>query len=283
LSRALAIGGEQVWLKTQNKETNMPKKSMSPLAREFVDTSAQISDAVDAGRSPAEPEIAALLNSIVTKFNPGLTVGDDMSNVLFSKHASLNYVNGLGGNDALFGSGRTDVLVGGAGNDSLFSFNGDDGVFGGAGHDWIFAGNGNDVARGGAGDDRIRAGSGNDDVTGGTGNDVMTGGAGADRFYFNPARADEGQDRITDFELGTDKIVLKVADVLESTPGLLALTGDPLGFEPGDLDASDLWNLGASHDGDLVVYHPTGSIEIDGFKFSEGLSFGSILSAIDLI
>jgi Ca2+-binding RTX toxin-like protein len=127
------------------------------------------------------------------------------------------------------------------------------------------------------------AGAGDDTIEGGTGNDEMSGGDGADRFVFNPDRDGEGYDTILDFKLGTDKIVLSVANVLASTPGLLALSGDTAAFETTDLDASGTWKLSASYDGDLLVSHPTGAIEIDGFKFVEGLKFGDILPAIDLI
>ena len=57
-------------------------------------------------------------------------------------------------------------------------------------------GGGNDTLNGGAGDDVIHAG---------TGADRLTGGTGADTFVFV---ADEGADRITDFELGVDRIDL---------------------------------------------------------------------------
>jgi Ca2+-binding RTX toxin-like protein len=270
----------------------MSKPNRQNLSAEFVAAAGQISDAVDAGASPGDPTVIALLNSLVAQFNPTTTIGTDLSNILFSRGDSLNYVNGLGGDDTLIGRSRTDVLAGGAGNDHLFGFKGNDGLFGGAGHDTLYGGHGRDVVRGGTGDDRLFGGAGNDTMTGGIGNDVisggrgndvLTGGDGADRFIFNPDRSHEGHDRITDFALGTDKIVLKVADVLASTPGLLGLSGDPTAFEPTDLDVSSLWTLSASADGDLVVGHPTGSIELDGIKFDASLTFGAILPAIELV
>jgi Ca2+-binding RTX toxin-like protein len=257
-------------------------KKKNAVAVEFVNTAGEISDAVDAGASPADPNVVSLLNSIVTKFNPDVKVGSDSFDFLFTKNAELNYVNGLGGNDVLLGNSKTDVLVGGSGNDLLYGGGGDDGLFGGAGNDIMFAGTGDDIVRGGAGNDKIFGEQGSDDITGGTGNDLMAGGAGADRFLFNPNRSGEGHDRIFDFKLGEDKIVLKVADVLASTPGLLGLAGDPNAFDPEDLDVSEKWNLGASRDGDLVIYHPNGSIELDGIKFDSSLNFRAILPAIEL-
>jgi Ca2+-binding RTX toxin-like protein len=261
----------------------MKKMNKKAVAADFLKTAGDISNAVDGGASPQDPAVLDLLNSIVTKFDPALTVGTDSFDFLFSKNAQLNYVNGLGGNDIMFGGKKTDVLVGGAGDDIMFGRGGDDGLFGGAGNDVMFGGEGSDTLRGGAGNDRMFGGHDEDELTGGVGDDILSGGAGADRFVFNPNRVGEGADRITDFKLGEDKIVLKVADVLASTPGLLGLAGDPNAFDPEDLDASDKWNLSASADGDVVVAHPNGTIELDGIKFDASLNFRALLPAIDLI
>jgi Ca2+-binding RTX toxin-like protein len=142
---------------------------------------------------------------------------------------------------------------------------------------------GNNNLSGGNGDQAIFGLAGNDNIEGGKGDDALVGGDGADRFLFNPNRMGEGKDVILDFALGADKIVLAVADVLASTPGLLALAGDPTAFEPEDLDASPLWNLVASADGDLVVVHPNGTIELNGVAFAPSLTFGAILPAIELV
>jgi Ca2+-binding RTX toxin-like protein len=207
-------------------------------------------------------------------------------------HSIFKFIYGTDNNDKIVGTKGSDAILGKNGNDSLFGLDGNDALFGGDGNDHLAGGNGNDrlygeagndAMNGGAGRDYINGGIGNDKIEGGIGNDLLKGGAGMDRFIFNPNRADEGVDRIMDFKLGTDKIVLSVANVLASTPGLLALSGDPNAFEGTDLDASDLWNLSASKDGDLVISHPTGSIELDGIKFADSLNFTALLPAIDLI
>jgi hypothetical protein len=71
--------------------------------------------------------------------------------------------------------------------------------------------------------------------------------------------------------------------VLASTPGLLALAGDPNAFDPEDLDVSTLWNLSASDDGDLVITHPAGSIELDGNDYNASLNFRALLPALEQI
>jgi Ca2+-binding RTX toxin-like protein len=180
----------------------------------------------------------------------------------------------LGGNDTIYSGDGYDVIAAGAGNDKAYGGNGDDRVYGERGDDMLW---------GDAGNDAVFGGVGNDTVEGGAGNDYLKGGDGMDRFVFNPNRAGEGHDMIADFTLGTDKIVLSTADVLASTPGLLALSGDPNAFETTDLDASDLWDLSASYDGDILVTHPNGTIELNGVAYASALTFGDILPALELV
>ena len=63
---------------------------------------------------------------------------------------------------------------------------------------------GNDTINGLAGNDIINGGGGNDIINGGLGNDIMTGGTGADTFRFTDLHF--GNDKITDFVHGTDKL-----------------------------------------------------------------------------
>jgi Ca2+-binding RTX toxin-like protein len=72
--------------------------------------------------------------------------------------------------------------------------------------DTLFGGDGADTLTGGGGRDGLLGGAGGDRLIGGTGNDTLTGGTGADTFVYD-ARG-FGQDTITDFVRGTDKIDL---------------------------------------------------------------------------
>ena len=68
------------------------------------------------------------------------------------------------------------------------------------------------------GDDTLSGGNGDDILFGGAGNDTLTGGEGADQFVFL-ANSNSGNDTITDFEIGTDKVVfadLVSADELQN-------------------------------------------------------------------
>ena len=104
----------------------------------------------------------------------------------------------------------------------LYGGAGDDHIHGETGDDVIYGGKGNDTIQDGFGDDRLIGGKGDDFLGGDLGNDVMTGGKGADIFYFSSRWAVEtlsddelpadNHDRVTDFEVGTDKIGIHTGD-----------------------------------------------------------------------
>ncbi|MHA6347190.1 M10 family metallopeptidase C-terminal domain-containing protein [Roseivivax sp. CAU 1761] len=75
----------------------------------------------------------------------------------------------------------------------------------GRGDDRVSGGAGRDQLHGGAGDDALSGGGGEDVLIDGPGRDVLTGRAGADVYVF---LRDGQSDRITNFEIGTDRIDL---------------------------------------------------------------------------
>ncbi len=147
-----------------------------------------------------------------------------------------DYLNGTSRNDTIYGLAGNDTINGGAGADYIDGGSGNDNIQGGAGNDRIFGGTGNDVISGdvqfsgdlatgntvsndyldgGAGADRIFGGGGSDTLVGGRGQDILSGGTGADRFVYNSAldsKVGYGVDRITDFQVGIDKIDLSKLD-----------------------------------------------------------------------
>jgi Ca2+-binding RTX toxin-like protein len=93
------------------------------------------------------------------------------------------------------------------GDDQITLTKARDNLFGGMGDDVLWGKGQNDTLSGDAGDDSLFGGYGEDVLTGGHGHDLLSGGEGADHFQFRAAR--DGQaDRIIDFALGEDKIVL---------------------------------------------------------------------------
>ncbi|TNE66577.1 MAG: hypothetical protein EP335_03160, partial [Alphaproteobacteria bacterium] len=69
---------------------------------------------------------------------------------------------------------------------------------------------GNDIISGNNADNMLEGNAGNDTLAGGEGSDTLVGGAGADTFRFGDSW---GNDTITDFEDGTDSILLEVRDL----------------------------------------------------------------------
>jgi len=94
--------------------------------------------------------------------------------------SARQWIQGLGGDDDIYGSGSADLLEGGDGNDLVDGFGGNDILLGGLGNDNLYGNSGNDAVEGGAGNDTIDGASGNDELYGGSGNDLMAGGDGND-------------------------------------------------------------------------------------------------------
>ena len=118
-------------------------------------------------------------------------------------------INGTSNHDVLIGDadrpGSEDTIRGGTGNDRISGLDGADTLFGGSGNDLIFGGDGRDTLYGESGTDTLDGGNGDDLIDGGSGKDRLTGGTGADRFVFTTGN---GDDLITDFRVGTDRLVL---------------------------------------------------------------------------
>ncbi|MEO9877360.1 MAG: calcium-binding protein [Anderseniella sp.] len=84
----------------------------------------------------------------------------------------------------------------------------DDRIIGGNRNDRLFGRDGMDTLEGRQGNDRLNGGAGFDILNGGRGSDSLTGGADFDVFYFEAGEID-GRDRVQDFVLGTDLVLLE--------------------------------------------------------------------------
>lgn len=160
---------------------------------------------------------------------------------------------GGSGDDFLWGGDGNDTLKGGAGDDEMLGDLGSDSLTGGAGNDFLSGDAGKDYLGGGAGDDYLDGGANRDFLEGGRGDDILTGGGGRDDFIFN---RNAGNDRITDFKNGTDKIDLSAFGI---NPADYATTIAPALSNAGGGDTFlDLSALGGQ-----------GSVLIEGLAFSE--------------
>jgi Ca2+-binding RTX toxin-like protein len=156
-------------------------------------------------------------------------------------------------NDLLFGGDGNDLLRGGFGNDTLRGENDNDTLFGEAGNDALFGNNGDDLLNGGAG------------------NDTLTGGNGRDSFVFDSnaafSAADFGVDRITDFRVGNDKIVLD-----QTSFG--AITVDQIAIVAND-------SIAAISSGVIVYSSGTGNLFFNQNGADAGLGSGALFATLD--
>jgi len=149
----------------------------------------------------------------------------DFSGITAITGAGMGAVDAGDGADTVTGTAFADDLRGAAGNDIVHGGNGNDVLDGGAANDSMF---------GDAGNDTVKGGDGTDIVNGGAGSDILTGGASNDWFMFFKSDLGSGQDSITDFVIGTDKIVFQAAD--------FGLTAGSL--SPGDFVVGTAANAG---------------------------------------
>jgi Ca2+-binding RTX toxin-like protein len=120
---------------------------------------------------------------------------------------------GTPGADRQLGAALADSLSGQGGNDTQYGYAGADTIDGGDGQDYLF---------GGAGDDVLKGGAGNDVLRGEAGNDVIATGAGIDRVLFGTGG---GNDVVTDFALGTDRVNLTNVTTGEVTASVATVGG----------------------------------------------------------
>lgn len=149
---------------------------------------------------------------------------------------------------------------------------------GGDGSDVLFGEAGNDRLEGGLGDDRLEGGAGADTLIGGIGTDTLVGGAGVDRLTggadqdnFILSRAAGSRDVITDFTVGTDKLVISAA---EFGGGLQA--GNSLEF--GQVLTGDGPATTPAGQGAFVYNNATGSLmwDVDGTGGAAGTQVATI-------
>ncbi len=193
----------------------------------------------------------AMLRSLVVV--AGATAGSDW---LCGYDDIANRIDGLAGNDTLYGSGFDDRLLGGDGNDALVGYGGNDDLQGGSGDDWL----GGDL-----GNDTLIAGGGHDTLVGGVGNDLY--------------RISRGGWRTTiyDDEASTN---LPNADVVEFS--------DLRSTEVASVErlGGDLWlRFGSLDQVRVQSYFNSPSQRIESFRFSDAVVWeeSSILARLHVV
>ncbi|WP_421722830.1 calcium-binding protein [Bauldia sp.] len=127
------------------------------------------------------------------------------------------------------------------------------------------------------GKDKLKGKGGNDTLIGGDGNDILIGGSGADKFVFDTALdAGSNVDKIKDFQLGLDKIVLDDDVFTALSPGALNPGAFVLGAAAGDADDRIIYDAST---GDLL-YDANGQDGPGAVLFAR-LEVGLALSAGD--
>jgi RHS repeat-associated protein len=209
------------------------------------------------------------------------TLGTNLENLFLDGSSAINGTgNAL--NNQITGNSAKNLLGGSSGEDIIAGAAGDDTLDGGDGNDSLSGDDGNDRLTGGAGIDSLLGGLGNDTLAGGSGNDLLTGSGGVDRFLFDTnavfATSAIGVDRISDFSVNTDKIVLDKTTfkVLSSSAGN--------GFSVAGDFASVADSSAAAISSARIVYNrTTGSLYYNQNGTSSGLGTGgefAILSGL---
>ena len=139
-----------------------------------------------------------------------------------------NVIYGYGGDDVIISGTGADLIYGGAGDDTIVLERGNKTIYGEDGNDTLNSRDGS-VMDGGNGDDVLLAHLGKG------GDNIMTGGEGADTFIFDFAVNKVADQIITDFEVGTDTLIIHGVEI-----STLDYTDLPVGFEVSENDSGDL-------------------------------------------
>jgi Ca2+-binding RTX toxin-like protein len=154
-----------------------------------------------------------------------------------------DFAYGGTGDDSMFGGNGIDNFEGNEGDDTIFGDEGDDGLAGQEGDDSLVGGNGNDRLYGWLGNDMLIGDADDDTLYGGSGDDQLTGGIGADTFDFGSdfvtgdPFSSLGQDTITDFQSGVDKIQLQRSafSALPATISFATVADDSLAADRSEI------------------------------------------------
>lgn len=210
----------------------------------------------------------------------------------------VNGIRGNAGNNSIDGGRGADTMAGGLGDDIYYVDNVGDNVIelSGEGSDTINAsvsysllgrfveqlnltGAGNIDATGNGGANTLAGNSGHNILRGLGGNDVLTGGGGQDRFVFDTVAGAGNVDRITDFSVIDDLILLDNAVYgALGAPGALAAGALRIGTGAVDADDRIIYNSASG----FLFYDADGVGAADPVLFAR-LTAGLALTQADFL
>ncbi|WP_442582829.1 S8 family serine peptidase [Mesorhizobium sp. ASY16-5R] len=248
---------------------------------------------------------ASLANAAI---NTGEAAGDVYNSIERLTGSSFgDALTGTAGSNTVAAGDGDDVVQGLAGNDTLAGQGGNDTLVGGLGADYLSGGSGSDTASyanaaaavkvslsnpaintgeaagdtynsverllGSAFNDTLEGTASANTINGGAGSDVLTGLGGSDSFVFSMALGAANVDKITDFTVANDKILLDHAIF-----SMLAV---------GALDASAFKDnfLGTRDADDHIFYNSnSGSLfyDADGIGGAAAVKFASLATGLSL-
>ncbi len=168
-----------------------------------------------------------------------LSGGSGNNSMIAVGYSGALTLNGLAGNDVMWGGTGANTILGGTGNDQLY---------GNAGNDSLDGGDGNDLLYGFDGIDTLIGGNDNDQLYGGLGNDSLNGGAGVDLLWL------EGSNNSDNLRL--QFLTATTANFIRKPRGLLSLQElDSIVY-----DATDEAVINALDGDDLITVDPTFAI-----------------------
>lgn len=221
-----------------------------------LDLTDELATGVATGFFVSDPQGMRLFGSrdnetiVSTRLDDVIDGGGGVNTISYARAASAVRV------DLAIEDVEQDTLGGGI--DTLSGF--DNAI--GSGFNDILLGSGFDnVLTAGAGNDTLAGGLGNDTLNGGLGNDISTGGLGADSFVFSANPGPAGIDRILDFNVVDDTILLDVA----------AFAGLPAGDLAPAAFAANLTGLATSPLHRIVYETDTGRLYFDADGSGAGL------------
>ena len=128
------------------------------------------------------------------------------------------------------------------------------------------AASGNDQLYGGSSKDTLKGGAGADLLDGGAGKDVLKGGTGADAFLFNSHLGSGNVDKIVDFKVGVDTILLDHSVFTAvGAPGELDPAAFQIGAHAGDSQVRIVYNDATG----ALSYDKDGAGGADQVKFAK--------------